>query len=129
MEFARFGSEDRRDVVGVAAERVEELPIPGRAEVGDGGFHHVPRAEEFMPVEDILPAPIGFDLGSVGIQIAVRLLSGDDEVDVSVEFSGELFVLRILRECERHAFKHLRDVGVPEHMWTIRHSGFPGEAE
>ena len=124
-----FRSEHGGDVVGVATETIEELAAAGGAEMGDGGFGQVTGAVEFMPVEDVFPAVFRLNHGEMGVEIAVRLLGGDDQVYVTFEFLGQRLVFRILGEHERHAFEHLGEIGIPENMRHIRHARLPFEAE
>ena len=129
VEFPLFGAEHGRNVVGIAAERIEELAAAGGAEVGDGGLGQVPGAVKFVPVEDVFPTVLRRDHGEVGVEIAVRPLGGDDQIDVGFELVGQRLVFRILGEHERHAFEHLGEVGIPEDVRHIRHARLPFEAE
>lgn len=129
VNFAGLAAEHGCDVIGVAAERVEEFPAAGGAEVGDRRFHQMPGAVEFMAVVNIFPAVFGIDHREVRVEVAVRLLGGDHEIDVAVKFAGQRLIVRIQREHERHSLEDLCEVGVPEDMRPVRHTLFPGEAE
>lgn len=89
----------------------------------------MPGAVEFMAVVNIFPAVFGIDHREVRVEVAVRLLGGDHEIDVAVKFAGQRLIVRIQREHERHSLEDLCEVGVPEDMRPVRHTLFPGEAE
>ena len=67
--------------IGEAARDVEQGPLAGGLEVGDGGFNEVTAALELVPLREILPAVFRMLNGDVGVQIAVRLLRAGDKRD------------------------------------------------
>ena len=75
-------------MIGVAAERVEQLGITSCLVVGDGGFHQVAGTVHFVPVAQILPAHFGLDRRELGIEITIRLLRPDDQIGHLIDQLG-----------------------------------------
>ena len=127
-ELSGGASEDAGDVVGVTAHAVEEVALPGRLPVRDGGFHEVSGAVEFVVFVEVFPAHVGGDDREEDVQIAVRPLGGADEIHIFVELFFA-FGIGVEDEVVRHAFENFGNVGIPEEMRLIRHSLLPVETE
>ena len=105
------GAEDGVDVVGQLAGHVQELALAGGLVVGDGRLDQVAGAVQFVAVLDVLPAILRLDEGVIGVEVAVGLLGGGDQVDDGV---GPLLQLGVALVGQRvgDAFEDLVDVGV-----------------
>lgn len=82
-----------------------------------------------MPVVEVAPAVFGFHAGEVAVEVAVRLLGGEDEVDGAVEFLRQSGVIRFEHQGVGDSFEHLGHVGIPEDVGPVRHARFPVEPE
>ena len=123
------GAEYRADVVGITGEGVDKLPVPGGVKMGNRGFHQVAGAVKFVAFKQMLPAVFRFDAGVVGVEVAIRLLSGDDQVDETVELFRQSLVLRVKFDHVGHPLEHLGEVGVEKTVRLIRHARLPVEPE
>ena len=109
------GTQDAGDVVDIFLHDVEQAPVAGRHEIGDGAFQHVPGAIEFVVVAQVGPALVDLAPDVPAIEVAVgklglgQLLS--DRVDLALD-------RRIAAVEERVACRldPLADVGVPEDL-------------
>ena len=75
------GPEDDVDVVGEALRHVQQPRVAGGAVKGDRGLHQMPGAVELVAVVQVRPAALRLHDLPVGVQIAVGLLRGLDQVD------------------------------------------------
>ncbi len=107
------GTEYAVDIVCEALRDGEQARVAGGAAKGDGSLHEVPRAVQFVAVVQVLPAAIGLDDLPIGVEIAVRLLCGLDELHSCVR---HLFQLRfgLRRQRIGDCFQPLVDIGVHE---------------
>ena len=125
----RTGAEYGADIVGIAGEGVDEFAASRGAEMGDRRFDQVTGAVKLVTFEQVFPAVFRFDAGIVGVEVAVRLLCGDDQIDEAVELFRQSLVLRMKFQHVGHSFEHLGEVGVEEAVRLVRHARFPIEPE
>ena len=87
--LAGLAPKGRVDVVGVAAEHVEQRALARGLLVRDGGFDQVPRAVQLMAIAQVAPAFARLDQNVMRVQVAVGLLQacepGDQVVEPRVE--------------------------------------------
>ena len=108
---ALVGAENRVDVVGQFAGDLEQLVLAGGLPVGDRRLDQVAGAVQFVAELVAFPAILRLDEGVIGVEVAVRLLGGGDEVDDRV---GPLLQIGVALVGQRvgDAFQHLVHVGI-----------------
>ena len=122
------GTEHRGDIVGITAHAVKKVPFPRCLEMGDRGFHEMTGAIKFMVLPELFPAVFRFHLREIGVQIAVRLLGGNNQINETVQLPL-LFRIGIKHQGKCVSLHDFGKIRIPENMRLTRHTLFPFEFE
>ncbi|MCW0415765.1 hypothetical protein NB689_001519 [Xanthomonas sacchari] len=114
VQLRGAGAEGGVDVVGEPAHDVEQGAFAGGLEVGHAGLDHVPGAVQLVALGQVGPAFLRRLHREVGVEVAVGLLRGPDQLDGGV---GVALQRRIGMLCEQvgHRFQPFGHVAVLEH--------------
>ncbi len=113
--MVRAGAEDGADMVGIAAHGVKQRTLAGGLEIGDGSFHQMAGAIEFVAIAQIGPALARAHADEPGIEVAIRLLQLAEHRDDLVGLCLKIGVGRAVERVGR-CLDDLGDVGIPEHL-------------
>ena len=72
--FAFFSPKGSRDQSGVAARRVEQIPLARGLEMRNGSLNQMARAVELVKIAQFGPTALWLNLGKPEIEISIRLL-------------------------------------------------------
>ena len=114
MQLLGAGAEGGVDVVGEPAHDVQQGALAGSLVVGDAGLDHVSGAVQLVAFGQVGPALFRRLHCEIGVEVAVGLLRGADQLDggVGIAFQGRI---GMLREQVGHRFQPLGHVAILEH--------------
>ncbi len=116
-------------MVGVAAERIQQVLLAGGLVMRHGALDQVPGAVHLMQVAQVLPAQLRLDMGEVRVQVAVWLLGADDLIRHVIHFRFQ-FGVGVGGQRIAGRLQPLTRVGITEdqHDWR-RHLAFEVQVE
>src|SRR6266576_7211134 len=79
--LARFSAKDGIDVVRITTQRIQQHALASGLEMRHRSFDEVTGTIQLMPVTQVRPALLRLDNGEIGIEIAIRLLGGDNKTN------------------------------------------------
>ena len=126
--LARFRAEDAVDVIGVARQGIQQGTFAGGLEMGDCRFHEMTGAVQLVPVTQVGPALLRFDRSEMGVEIAIGLLSCENQ---SNDLVNPLREPRVGMSGETIAggLKPLGDIRIPEDVGNRFSTRFPVKAK
>ena len=120
--------EHLRDVIGVAAQRVEQGALSRGIIMRHRCFDQVTGAVQLVRVAQVRELPLRLHDGEIDIQIAIRLLCRSDQCDYLIQQGIEIWI-GVHGKAVTGSLNPLRNIRIPEDVRLWLSAGLPIQPE